>query len=415
MRPLDWMGTAAAVLLFAACSVDAAAQETLSVPADWGPNLLAAKNGCQVQKAVNQITQGKNPEVEFGPANLIDGDIAEGRPYSAWDLRKEPGLLVLQLAAPAQITRFVLLNDSSKNASRGAKSISIAVSSDGQQWQDVQACTLGQAPGMQSFELTEPVAASSVQLTIKDGYTPGFAVLEEFAAFGTGSPAPADSPGAGVAPVPSVPSVPAGPEIFRGTEEHDVMELRNGDVLTGKMLNETLQVQTSYAKISFRYEELASLVLDKGLANIDLITVLNGDVFAGYLLDRTIKFQLSTGPQIDVRREKIGRLGIQIRATEEAEYPSHDVIVLKNGIKFSGVVKVPEVTVQTSYATVPTKTSDIALIEFINGDRAITKVTLKNKDTMQGQLLEEDIAIDLDFGPEIVIYKDKIATITFQE
>ena len=406
MRLIDWIRTAAAVLLSTAMgSANARAQQALPFRADWGPNLLAAENGCQIQKTVNHVSQGKNADVEFGPANLIDSKIDMGRPYSAWDLRKGPGEIVLKLPEPKQITRFVLLNDSSNGGGRAAKEITIAVLSESQKWQDVQTHSLTKNPKMQALELPGPVTALAVRLTIKSGFTVGFAILEEFAAFGAGEPAPAE--GAAKAP-PAI-------AVLRGTEEHDVMELKNGDVLTGKMLNETLQLQTSFARISFRYEEMASLFFGKGAVSIDGIIVLNGDIFGGYLLDKTISFQLATGQQIEVRREKINRLGVRTRETEEKTYPRHDVIVLKNGITFSGKVMAPQVTVQTTYATVPTRTADIALIQFMGDDRVVTKVTLINENTMQGVLAEEDIAFDLDFGPEILIYQDKIATIKFQE
>ncbi len=205
------------------------------------------------------------------------------------------------------------------------------------------------------------------------------------------------------------------PGVFRGTKKHDILELRNGDVLAGSMLNEKIQIQTSYAKPSFAKQQLASLLLEGDMSNIEKVILGNGDVFSGFILNDSISFALNTGPTIEVRREKIKRLGIQIHSRYKSKYSRYDRFVLKNGDTFKGIVTTPKITVVTSYATVPVESKDIALIEFIGKDRGATKITLRNQNLLKGILQEEGIRIDLDSGPEIRIYRDKIHKIIFQK
>ena len=364
----------------------AAAQ--ISFPQEWGVNILSKANGAL------PLSSSQLEDADHGIDNLIDGDATEGAPYCSWNFSSKPAFVIIKLLNPFRIDRLAFLNDQRDGVSFHAKDVHVYVSNDGELWKSFKKIALPQSPKLQTVVIKNPVTATFLKFEINSNYGADYAVLEEIAAFGTQSY-----------------STP----LFRGTAKHDVMELKNGDLLTGTMLNDQVGIQTAYARLAFRKDQIASLLLEGNIANIEHIVVINGDVFSGFVLEKNIRFRLSTGSEIEIRREKIKRLGIRKLPYERKEYPRKDVTVLKNGDVFSGTVKTPMITVQTSYAIVPAKTSDIARIEFIGKDRVVTKIKLKNGNTMQGLLQEEDIAIDLDYGPEILIYKDKIDRIEFHK
>ncbi len=360
----------------------------ISFPQEWGVNILSKANKALLVSS-SQLEAGDH-SVNY----LIDGDGTAGTPYCSWDFSSKPAFVIIKLPSPFRIDRLAFLNDQRDDRNFQVKDISAFTSDDGKQWKSLQKFALTRSPELQAFEIRNPVTATFLKFEINSNYGADYAVLEEIAAFGRESR-----------------SLP----MFRGTARYDVMELKNGDVLTGTMLNKQIGIQTSYARLAFRKDQIASLLLEGDIANIENIIVINGDVFSGFVLEKNILFKLSTGPEIEVRREKIKRLGIRKLPYEKKEYPRKDVTTLKNGDMFSGTVTTPTFTVQTSYAIVPAKTSNIELIEFIGKDRVVTKIKLKNKNTMQGLLQEEDISINLDYGPEILIYKDKIDRIEFRK
>ncbi len=360
----------------------------ISFPQEWGVNILSKASGAL------PVSSSQLEDADHGIDNLIDGDSTEGAPYCSWNFSSKSAFVIIKLFNPFRIDRLAFLNDQRDAVNFHVKDVHVYVSNDGEIWKNFKRITLLQSPKLQTVVIKNPVTALFLKFEITSNYGGDYAVLEEIAAFGTQSR-----------------SAP----MFRGTAKHDVMELKNGDLLTGTMLNDQVGIQTAYARLAFRKDQIASLLLEGDIANIEHIIVINGDVFSGFVLEKTIRFKLPTGSEIEVRREKIKRLGIRMLPYEKKEYPRNDVTVLKNGDVFSGTVKTPRITVQTSYATVPAKTSDIARIEFIGKGRAVTKIRLKNGNTMQGLLQEEDIAIDLDYGPEILIYKDKIDRIEFRK
>lgn len=364
----------------------AAAQ--ISFPQEWGVNILSKANNAL------PISSSQLEDADHGIDNLIDGDATKGAPYCSWNFSSKPAFVIIKLPNPFRIDRLAFLNDQRDGVNFHVKDVQVYVSNDGELWKSLKRIVLPQSSKLQTVVIKNPVTAAFLKFEIKSNYGADYAVLEEIAAFG--------------AQVRSAP-------VFRGTAKYDVMELKNGDLLTGTMLNDQIGIQTAYARLAFRKDQIASLLLEGDIANIEQIIVINGDVFSGFVLEKTIRFRLSTGSEIEVRREKIKRMGIRMLPYEKKEYPQKDVTVLKNGDVFSGVVKTTRITVQTSYASVPAKISDIALIEFIGKDRVVTKIRLKNGNTMQGLLQEEDLAIDLDYGPEILIYKDKIDRIEFRK
>ena len=365
---------------------ESAAEQKIIFPPEWGKNLLASENGAQV------VDASKLERTQYGPEYLIDGEIGYG-PYCAWDFTDKSAFVVFKLVSIAEIDRVAFVNEQRPGLSHHAKELNISKSTDGTNWELVQNFFLTKSPEIQSLVFGEPITAGYLKFDIRSNYGDSEkVVLEEIAAFEVKD---------------------SFSTVFRGTTENDILELKNGDRLTGRMEVDEIELQTSYARLSFKKRHIASILFEDNDSYIEKIVVRNGDVFSGFVINRNFSFKLSTGLKIDIRREKIRRIGVRISPDERDTYPRQDLMILKNGDVFSGKITTLTLTVQTSYATVPTKTGDIALIEFTGKERAVTKVTLKNGNTFQGLLQEEDIGIALDSGPSVLIYQDKIERIEF--
>jgi len=352
-------------------------------PPEWGENVAAAAAGARI------VDQAGAHRGELGADNLIDGDVTPDRP--SWSVeppqRGRPApFAIVGWEQLRTIDRVAFHNDMRVKGSY-VKEVRVSFSKDGQTYATVRPFTLQPNPGLQSFDVTPPEQARFLRIEVAGRYGNSFVVLEEAAAF-EGSAARA--------------------RMFRGTTKHDVMELKNRDRLTGLMQNETIEVQTSYARLILNRESIANIMFEGGTANIERITMVNGDTFSGFILTKTILFSLDKGQTIDIRKDKVHRLGMRLRPDERRSHPRNDVVFLKNGDIFNGQVLNPSLTIKTSYATITNQIADIARIEFTGDSKIVTKITLKNNNTMQGLLEEEDIEIHLDHGPTIMVYKDKI-------
>lgn len=356
---------------------------TVTYPKKWGQNLAAASAGSSV---VFVSSDERNAQ------RLIDGQDGEGNHWEPVWSQGRPWFFILDFSKQVDVG-IILFSTHSDLINGGVpKTVEILAATESpNEMKVVHKATLKNEK-VQVIEIDNPFLARYLKVMVLSDYGKRGGEIGEVGIFARKSIAH---------------------KVFRGTKKHDILELKNGDVLTGITLNESITMQTSYAKLSFSKKQLASLILEDDTENVEKLILVNNDVFSGFILDKSIKFKLNTGPEIEIRREKIKRLGIQMRKSEKRRYPENDLLTLKNGDIFTGRVSTVSISVATSYATVPVTIKDVVSIEFIGKDRVVTKITLRNKNQIQGLLKEEDIAVDLDYGPEVNIYKDKIDKIVF--
>lgn len=85
----------------------------------------------------------------------------------------------------------------------------------------------------------------------------------------------------------------------------DRLQMKNGDLISGVIQNESLSIKTSYALLNFTLDKLFSIELEGGGANNDVILVRTGDKISGVLETTKIKVKLTTGGEVELDKDKI--------------------------------------------------------------------------------------------------------------
>lgn len=191
----------------------------------------------------------------------------------------------------------------------------------------------------------------------------------------------------------------------------DILLLRNGDKLTGTVLNKAFSIRTSYASLSFNNRMVAGIDLEGGANNIEAIVTVNNNRFSGFIDDPVFVFKLQSGAQIEIRREKVLKAIFRVREAERQGMPQRQFVILKNGDYFSGKILTDKLTVATTYAKIPVVLKEAESITLIGAETPLTKIQMRNQDTVQGVLETEDVEIELDVGQKVGIYKDRINVI----
>lgn len=212
--------------------------------------------------------------------------------------------------------------------------------------------------------------------------------------------------------------VPLG-EVFqkeRSTDE-DTIYLRNTDVLTGKVINESLTMTTPYGDVTVQIGRCAGISFEGSRANTECLVTTNYNRFTGILKDRTVKFKIgSSGAELDIRKEKIQFI-LMKKTANEVDFvdpkSKSDLFVMANGDLLTGEPDNPKIEIQTEYGKVPVSFEEIKDIEMQGGDKIAAKITKKNKkDTMTGTLITEEITLILDVGAKMEgVFKDKFSKI----
>jgi len=195
----------------------------------------------------------------------------------------------------------------------------------------------------------------------------------------------------------------------------DILLLRNGDKLTGTVMNESFSIRTSYAHIVIESKYIAGINLEGGANNIESIITVNNNRFSGFIDDAFISFKLTGGPQLEIRREKVLKIVFRQRAQETTGMKWRQSMVLKNGDYFHGQILTKDITISTTYAKIPLDFATTESITLIGDANPLTTVKMTNGDTVQGILETEDIEIELDVGSVIEVYQDRIDRIFFKE
>ena len=195
----------------------------------------------------------------------------------------------------------------------------------------------------------------------------------------------------------------------------DILLLRNGDKLTGTVVNENFSIRTSYAHIVIESKYIAGINLEGGANNIESIITVNNNRFSGFIDDAFISFKLTGGPQLEIRREKVLKIVFRQRPQETTGMKWRQFMQLKNGDYFHGQILTKDITISTTYAKIPLDFATTESITLIGDANPLTTVKMTNGDTVQGILETEDIEIELDVGSVIEVYQDRIDRIFFKE
>jgi len=195
----------------------------------------------------------------------------------------------------------------------------------------------------------------------------------------------------------------------------DILLLRNGDKLTGTVVNENFSIRTSYAHIVIETKYIAGINLEGGTNNIESIITVNNNRFSGFIDDALISFKLTNGPQLEIRREKVLKIVFRQRPQETTGMKWRQFMQLKNGDYFHGQILTKDITISTTYAKIPLDFATTESITLIGDANPLTTVKMTNGDTVQGILETEDIEIELDVGSVIEVYQDRIDRIFFKE
>lgn len=197
----------------------------------------------------------------------------------------------------------------------------------------------------------------------------------------------------------------------------DVIYLRNGDVITGTILNKNYNITTSYTQTKINNKMIKEIYLESGENNMSKILTINNNKISGFISNPIIVFKLNNGNRIEIRREKILKLVFRIDNEElqRISQSQSQFLILKNGDYFSGNILEKEFCIKTTYADIYCKLDKIKLITQIRGENPLTKVEMINGDLIQGILKTENINILLDIGPEVRIFQDYIDLIYCQE
>lgn len=84
----------------------------------------------------------------------------------------------------------------------------------------------------------------------------------------------------------------------------DAILLKNGDTLTGTVLNNTFTVITPYTNIALEKDKISKIELDFEHENHDVITLTTGGLMEGTIEESAISFKSASGKMMSLEKKQ---------------------------------------------------------------------------------------------------------------
>jgi len=108
------------------------------------------------------------------------------------------------------------------------------------------------------------------------------------------------------------------PEVPREqVERYDLLTLRNGDTLSGTILNESFTIETTYATLSFPKEEIKRIIFESERAEIQIMELVRGDVLRGVIRDEIINIDIPSAGENPIEQDKIREIDFAKKETAD--------------------------------------------------------------------------------------------------
>jgi outer membrane protein OmpA-like peptidoglycan-associated protein len=199
--------------------------------------------------------------------------------------------------------------------------------------------------------------------------------------------------------------------IFAAPAPADLIVMKNGDKLFGKIQNRQFAVKSPYGQIICSYDFLKMISFDERKTASGLMRTINNDHFSGSILVNEFEIILEDGEHRSISSQQIKKVRI------ETHGPSYKIttaiISMQNGDRFSGSVITEDFKVKSGYMVKHIQRSTVNRIEMPFSGQDQVKLRLNNGDLISGQLLAEQFEVHADAIGPLTVGKSAISSIQF--
>ncbi len=178
----------------------------------------------------------------------------------------------------------------------------------------------------------------------------------------------------------------------------DLIELKNGDVLRGTVLDDALALTTPWAELVLPAARVAGLDLDQPRTGLESLHTVDGNRLTGFLRGPGLRVRLEVLDEpILLRRERIARVVFGRRGDERAGLERNQYVVLRNGDHFGARVVRADWALDAGFARLPLALAGLERLEF-DGKGGVTATRVGGAAT-KGRLDAEEVELVLDIAP----------------
>ncbi len=191
----------------------------------------------------------------------------------------------------------------------------------------------------------------------------------------------------------------------------DLIVMKNGDKLFGKIQNKHFALYSPYGQIVCGYDFLKKITFDENKPAHGSFQSINNDRFSGFILVDGYHIILETGEEKSISKNNIQR--IRIDRPGPSYKISTVVFTMQNNDKFSGKMLTADFKVKAGHMVRLIRGDAINRIEIPAAGHNNARILLNNGDLISGELQVEQIDVASDSIGPITIGKSAISSIQF--
>ena len=185
-------------------------------------------------------------------------------------------------------------------------------------------------------------------------------------------------------------------------DKHDLAIRRNEteDELLGTILNERFDVETFYGKLELPAAKVAGLSIPAADDPYVQMVLLDGQMVAGKLLNAPLRLRLTNGNEMSLPPEKLLAATFALSPQRPAEIKiSRPTLILRSGQQLAFRASDLDLRYQTLHGEVRLEADQLARLDLDTPDGGLHRAIFRNGSVLSGLLVAESLKLDLDLGP----------------
>jgi hypothetical protein len=172
------------------------------------------------------------------------------------------------------------------------------------------------------------------------------------------------------------------------------------DELLGTIINERFDVETFYGKLELPAAKVAGLSIPAADDPYVQVVLLDGQMVAGKLLNAPLRLRLTNGNEMSLPPEKLLAATFALSPQRPAEIKiSRPTLILRSGQQLAFRAGDLDLRYQTLHGEVRLEADQLARLELDTPDGGLHRAIFRNGSVLSGLLVAESLKLDLDLGP----------------
>jgi len=191
---------------------------------------------------------------------------------------------------------------------------------------------------------------------------------------------------------------------LRRSDEFDLILLRNGDEIRGRITTDGYALRTEFGKFELPASDVLGLVSRSSEKNLVKVALVNGEVVAGELLGGPLEVRLPGGTALKIPPTGMTQAayGVSDEKPEEIR-ATGSMIVLRRGERLAFDDADVSFRFRTLHGTVALSAADLRSIEMDTPAGGLHQAVFRNGSTLAGLLEAEQLPLRLELGPSISV------------